>query len=80
MMLDQVEELKKTGVSATAVHEGQSEEILKGIENGEFSIVYSSPESMLPAEKWRHILTSPDFRKRCQLVAIHGATHVVVHW
>ena len=79
LMLDQVEQLKKTGVSAAAVYEGQSEEILKGIENGEFSVVYSSPESMLSAEKWRHILTSPDFRKRCQLVAIDEA-HVVVHW
>ena len=79
-MLDQVEKLKKTGVSAAAVCEGQSEEILKGIENGECSIVYSSlPESMLSAEKWRHILTSLDFRKRCQLVAIDEA-HVVVHW
>ena len=43
LMLDQVEQLKKTGVSAAAVFEGQSEEILKGVENGEFSLVYSSP-------------------------------------
>ena len=79
LMLDQVEQLKKTGVSAAAVFEGQSEEILKGVEIGEFSLVYSSPESMLSTEKWRQILTSSEFRKRCEVVVIDEA-HCVIHW
>ena len=79
LMQDQVEQLKRTGVSAAAVFDGQSEDILKGIENSDYSLVYSSPESMLSIERWRRILTSPDFRNRCQLLVIDEA-HCVVHW
>ena len=53
LMLDQVEQLKKTGVSAAAMFNDQSEDILKDMENGDFSLVYSSPENMLSSERWR---------------------------
>ena len=79
LMLDQVEQLKKTGVNAAAVFDGQSEDILEGVENGDFSLVYSSPESMLSSERWRQLLTSSDFTSRCDVVVIDEA-HCIVHW
>ena len=79
LMLDQVSKMKNTAVSAAAVFDGQDEDTLKGIENGDFSLVYSSPESMLSSEKWRSILSSEDFRNHCELVIVDEA-HCVVHW
>ena len=79
LILDQVEQLNKTGVSAAAVFDGQSEDILKGMENNDFSLVYSSPENMLSSERWRQLLTSSDFRSHCDVVVINEA-HCIVHW
>ena len=79
LMADQVSKMKNTAVSAATVFDGQDEDTLKGTENGDFSLVYSSPESMLSLDKWRSILSSEDFRNHCEIV-VGDEAHCVVHW
>ena len=79
-MFDQVAYLQqKIAVSAAAIYDGQSEEVLDDIENGEYSIVYASPESLLAGSRWRNVLSSEGFRKRFQVIVIDEA-HCMVHW
>lgn len=44
LMEDQVQYLKALGLSAVALHDEQSEEILKDVENGSFTYLFASPE------------------------------------
>ena len=61
LMLDQVAYLKSIGFSAAAVFEGQDDQVLKDIEEGIYSHIYVSPESMLSVQRWRRMLQSPPF-------------------
>ena len=79
LMIDQVNKINKTGTSAAAIYEGQDEEILKGVENGDYSLVYSLPESMLSSDRWRKLLSSSDFSKQFEILVIDEA-HCIVHW
>ena len=81
LMLDQVEKLRKhTAITAAAIYDGQEERILQEIENGDYSIVYASPESVLGNERWRkQLTTSSYFRENCKLLVIDEA-HCIVHW
>ena len=47
-MLDQVNEL---GISAAAVFQGQDEAVLNDIEDGIYSLVFTSPESILASKR-----------------------------
>ena len=40
----------------------QSESILDMVEQGQFPLVYASPESMLGIERWRVMLASRQYR------------------
>ena len=44
LMEDQIAFLKSLGLSAIALHEEQSEEVLKKVEKGNFSYLFASPE------------------------------------
>ena len=64
-MEDQVAYLKSLGLSAIALHDEQSEEILKKVEKGTFTYLFASPEKMLSVNRWRKLMSSneylPDF-------------------
>ncbi len=47
LMLDKVAYLKSIGLNATAVYNGQEEAVLRDIEEGFYSHIYATPESML---------------------------------
>ena len=80
LMLDQVSKLRRdTGVTAAAIFDGQDEEVLKSIENGEYSLVYASPESLLASDCWRNMLSSEYFREHCRILVVDEA-HCIVHW
>ena len=53
---------KSIGLNAAAVYEGQDEQVLKDIEDGIYSHVYFSPESVLSLQHWRNMLQSPATR------------------
>eukprot|EP00794_Sanderia_malayensis_P001244 gene1244-1373_t len=79
LMMDQIEKLKQTGVMGAGIYEGQDEETLKQIEHGEYSIVYSSPKSILGTERWRRLFDSQYFKENCRYLVIDEA-HCMVHW
>ena len=78
-MLDQVAYLKSIGLNAAAVYEGQDEQVLKDIEDGIYSHVYFSPESVLSLQRWRNMLQSPRYKNHCVPVAVDEA-HCVNQW
>ena len=79
LMQDQVKKMAETAVSAAAIFEGQAEDVLEYIANGEYSLVYTSPEAMLESNRWRSILSSDHYRENCEVVVVDEA-HCIVHW
>ena len=62
LMEDQVRYLKSMSLSAVALHDEQSEEILQNVESGAFTYVFLSPERMLNSSRWRKLLSSVHYR------------------
>ena len=57
LMEDQVDKLRKLGISAVFLSDIKDEEI-KEVDEGCFSLVYGSPEAWLKNERWRKMLSS----------------------
>ncbi|XP_068720432.1 probable ATP-dependent DNA helicase RecS [Montipora capricornis] len=79
LMEDQVAYLKSLGLSATAVHDEQSVEILKKVEKGNFTYLFASPEKMLSVNKWRKLMSSNEYRWSLVAIAIDEA-HCISQW
>ena len=79
LMLDQVAHLQSLGINAVAVHADQDPKVLEEVEEGIYSHVYISPESMLSHQRWRKMLQSPTFQEHCVLVAVDEA-HCISQW
>ena len=79
LMLDQVNKLKGSAVSAAAIYKGQTQSTLDLIIDGEICLVYALPEQLLDANVWRNILSSESFRARCEVVVVDEA-HCIAHW
>ena len=79
LMKDQVSRLTSLDLSAAFVTADQEEEILQGVENGQFQIVYASPESMLSSDRWRQMLCSDLYKERLIGIAVDEA-HCISHW
>eukprot|EP00795_Rhopilema_esculentum_P011836 gene11836-2370_t len=56
LMLDQVNKLQQSAVSAAAIYNGQSQSVLDRIVDGQVSLVYISPEDLLDHKFWRSVL------------------------
>lgn len=78
-MLDQVAHLQSLGINAVAVYADQDPKVLEDVENGIYSHVYASPESMLTVQRWRKMLQSPTFQEHCVVVAVDEA-HCINQW
>jgi ATP-dependent DNA helicase RecQ len=70
LMEDQVRELGNFGIPAIAFGDNDDPEIIQQVINGNFILVYCSPESMLAAETWRGIFNAPSFKEKLIGVAI----------
>ena len=79
LMLDQVAHLHSLGINAVAVHADQDPKVLVVVEEGIYSHVYISPESMLSHQRWRKMLQSPNFQEHCVVVAVDEA-HSISQW
>ena len=80
LMQDQVNYLNKnTCASAVSIYKGQDEKILQEVEDGVYNLIYTSPESMLSASRWRKLLTGTTFADNCVGVAVDEA-HCIRHW
>lgn len=84
LIQDQVANLQKLGISAVSLsavigEEEGVEEKIKEVENGKFSVVYGTPESLMLNERWRRMLTSCVYSSRLCAIAIDEA-HVIKQW
>ena len=79
LMNDQVASLQKCNIAAASVFSEQDAEVLNDVENGKFSIVYASPESMLSVSRWRRMLSNETYKKRLIGIAVDEA-HCISHW
>eukprot|EP00794_Sanderia_malayensis_P012406 gene12406-13690_t len=79
LMLDQVAKMKLGGVTAAAIYDGQDADVLDAIENGDYSLIYASSESVLTTDRWRKLFSSKYFKENCEILVIDEA-HCIVHW
>ena len=79
LMKDQVSRLTSLRISAISLSNMSSESEVKAIENGDYSIVYGSPESWLGDRRWRKMVVSDTYQKSVRAVAVDEA-HVICHW
>lgn len=70
---------KRLGYKCGGYIEWEDEEILQNIENGVYSIVYTSPEALLATKRWRPFVTASSFQDECVAVVIDEG-HCLVHW
>lgn len=78
LMAEQVSNLKELGISAANLSSLEDSE-RERVENGEYSVVYGSPEAWLKNERWRLMLTNSVYSKKLCAIAVDEA-HVVRQW
>ena len=80
LIKDQVQQVNENcGISAAGIYEGQSEDVCHSIEEGNYSLLYASPESLLGKRRWRTLTSSQSFRQNCVAVVVDEA-HCLVNW
>ena len=67
------------GISAVAVFKDQGEDVLNDILDGCYSLIFTSPESMLATKRWGKIWKSQSFMEDCVCIAIDEA-HCISQW
>lgn len=78
LMKDQVENLKKLGISAISLSNVKDEEA-KDVEEGHFVVVYGTPEALLINERWRKMLSSDIYAAKLCAIMVDEA-HVIKQW
>ena len=79
LMQDQVSRLQYLGINVACIMSDQTESVLKKIENGEYNLVFMSPESTLDNERWRSMIVSPLYSKSLMGIAV-DEVHCVTQW
>ena len=79
LMRDQVRKLRDLGVSSVSLSTIESDEEAKAVEEGKYSVVYGTPESLLKTERWRRMLSNKVYSKMVCALAIDEA-HVIKQW
>ncbi|XP_068712912.1 ATP-dependent DNA helicase RecQ-like [Montipora foliosa] len=77
-MKDQVSRLTSLGIGAVSLAELTDQQSV-AVQNGEFSVVFASPELWLGDHKWRKMVTTETYRNAVRAVAVDEA-HVICHW
>ena len=78
LMDDQVKNLTSLGVSAISISSQSELDVLK-VENGEYSLVFGSPEAWLKNDRWRNMLNNDIYSSKLCAVAVDEA-HVLRQW
>ena len=79
LMEDQVSFLNNIGVPAIAIGDEEDPEIIQQVINGNYIIVFGSPECMLSTPTWRGIFNTQSFKELLIGVAIDEA-HCITQW
>lgn len=77
LMQDQVNQLKKQGISAVSLSETSIND--DELNAGHYTIVYSSPESLLSNDVIRELIGSKVYKERVVGVVVDEA-HCISHW
>lgn len=77
LMADQINYLRGLGIKAASI--GDDNEENKKILNGEFTLVYTSPESLLGNSKWRNMLKSRTYQESLIGIVVDEA-HCISQW
>ena len=78
LMKDQVENLKKLGISTISLSNVKDGEA-KDVEEGHFAVVYGTPGAWLNNERWRKMLSSDIYATKLCAIPVDEA-HVIKHW
>jgi ATP-dependent DNA helicase RecQ len=78
LMKDQVARLNSCSIPSILLNETAPEQEERVL-NGEFNVVFGSPESWLNNNKWRTMAGSSVYKNRVKAVAVDEA-HVINHW
>ena len=76
---DQVATLRKYGISVVSLSHVKTEDEREQVENGNFSIVYATPEGLLKNDRWRRMLSSRTYSSKLCAIAVDEA-HVIKQW
>ncbi|KAK3735066.1 hypothetical protein QZH41_010785 [Actinostola sp. cb2023] len=76
---DQVESLRRIGISAVSLSHLEDEREMEMVERGIYSLIYATPESILKNERWRKMLSSSVYTKKLCAIAVDEA-HVIKQW
>ena len=80
LMEDQVKKFMDMGLKAAFIGEAQDDySVERGVMNGEYSLVYMSPESMMTVLQWREMFRSQLYQQRLKGIVIDEA-HCVEKW
>ena len=79
LMEDQVSYLNNNGIPAIAITDEEDPEIIQQVLNGNYVVVFGSPECMLSTPTWRGIFECESFKEMLIGVAIDEA-HFIVQW
>lgn len=79
LMEDQVDYLGNVYIPAIAVGDNIDPEFVQMIKNGDFMILYCSPECLLSTTTWKEIFNDNCFRKKLVGVAVDEA-HCIPQW
>ena len=79
LMKDQIARLNSISLKAAYISNNQTDDVLHAIENGEYTFVFVSPESILHNNRWRQMFASKIYKERLISVCVDKA-HCITHW
>lgn len=71
--------LTKRGLSTTCVIGDCEEDTIRGVKQGQYQLVFFSPEILINNKGWREMLLGPIYGKRLKALVIDEA-HTVKKW
>ena len=75
---EQVGYLRSVGISSVSLSNINDEEA-RDVEEGKFSVVYTTPEALIKNERWRKTLSSSCYSSKLCAIAVDEA-HVIRQW
>ena len=80
LMKDQISHVNKNfGICEAGIFDDQEEEIMRNIEDGVYSLLYTTTEGLLGNKHWRSLASHQTFREQCVAIVVDEA-HCLVQW
>lgn len=79
LMKDQVSALRAKGIKACYTGGGDTEKFIEEVHEGQYQVVFSSPENILANDTWREMLTNETYEENLVAFVIDEA-HCVHNW